>query len=139
MAIDYGNKRVGLAVTDENQIIASGLTTVPAHELPDFLKKYVTREDVELIVVGEPFDMQGRPSDASTYIEPFIRYLAKHFPHIPVKRMDERFTSKMALQTMRDSGISKKARQNKALVDTISATILLQSFMEKQSNAANQL
>ncbi len=134
LAIDYGNKRTGLAVTDELQIIANGLTTIHPKDLIDFLKKYLSEENVELIVVGKPLDMQNRPSDASKYIEPFINQLKKQFPSIPVKRVDERFTSKMAMRTMIEAGLGKKARQNKALVDTISATIILQSYMEQQSN-----
>ena len=132
LAIDYGNKRVGLAVTDELQIVANGLTTVHAKDLFDFLENYIQKETVELIVVGEPLDMQNRPSDASRFIDPVINKLNKQFPSIPVKRMDERFTSKMAMKTMLDAGLGRKARQNKALVDTISATIILQSYLEQQ-------
>jgi putative holliday junction resolvase len=138
LAIDYGNKRVGLAVTDELQIVANGLTTVHSKDLFDFLKNYFQREHVELIVVGEPLDMQNRPSDASRFIDPVIKQLNKQFPTIPVKRMDERFTSKMAMKTMLDAGLGRKARQNKALVDTISATIILQSYLEQQSHEAKR-
>ena len=138
LAIDYGQKRAGLAVTDELKMIANGLATVHVKDLMDFLREYLKKEDVECIVVGEPFDMQHRASDASRYIDPFVRHLGKQFPHITVKRMDERFTSRMALQTMIDAGLKKKARQNKALVDTISATIILQSFMEKESNISKR-
>ncbi len=138
LAIDYGNKRVGLAVTDALQIVANGLTTVHPKDLLDYLKKYISQEDVGLIVVGQPVDMQNRPSDASRFVDPFVKQLYKHFPSIPVKRMDERFTSKMAFQTMIDAGLGKKARKNKALVDTISATIILQSYMEQQSNVAKR-
>ncbi len=134
LAIDYGRKRVGLAVTDELQMIAGGLGTVHSKDVISFLKDYFTREDVECIVVGEPFDMQNRASDASRYIDPFVKHLRKQFPHIPVERIDERFTSQMALQTMTDAGLKKKARQNKALVDTISATIILQYYLEQRSN-----
>jgi putative holliday junction resolvase len=138
LSIDYGNKRVGLAVTDELQIVANGLATIHSKDVLDYLIKYIAREHVELIIVGEPRDMQGRPSDASRFIEPFVKKLIKQFPSIPVKRIDERFTSKMAFQTMLEAGLGKKARQNKALVDTISATIILQSYLEQQSNAAKR-
>jgi putative Holliday junction resolvase len=130
LAIDYGMKRVGLAVTDTLQIIANGLTTVSVEEVFPFLKTYVQKECVELFIVGEPKQMNYTNSNASQYIEPFVKKLKKEFPDIPVKRVDERFTSKMAFQTMIDAGLSKKKRQNKALIDTISATIILQSYME---------
>ncbi len=133
LAIDYGRKRVGLAVTDNLQIIAGGLATVHSKDVISFLKDYCQKEDVECIVIGEPVDMQSRASDASRYIEPFVRQVRKQFPHIPVERIDERFTSQMAMQTMIDAGLKKKARQNKALVDTISATIILQYYLEQRS------
>lgn len=132
MAIDYGQKRAGIAVTDEMQLIANGLDTLHIRDLQTFLKTYLAAENVECIVVGEPTDMMNRPSDASRFIDPFIRWLRKQFPDIPVERWDERFTSKMAMQTMIDAGLGKKARQNKALVDTISATIILQSYLENK-------
>ena len=131
MAIDYGQKRVGIAVTDENRIISTGLTTVHVKDIMDFLKNYLSREKVDCIVVGEPKDMKNRASDASRFIEPFVKHLKKQFPGIAVERMDERFTSQMAFQTMIDAGLSKKGRQNKELVDSISATLILQSYMEK--------
>ncbi len=134
LAIDYGRKRVGLAVTDEMQMIAGGLTTVHSKDVIDFLKDYCSREPVSCFVVGEPFDMQNRASDASRYIDPFVKHLRKQFPDIPVERIDERFTSQMAMRTMIDAGLKKKARQNKALVDTISATIILQYYLEQQAN-----
>jgi len=134
LAIDYGRKRVGLAVTDEMQMIAGGLTTVHSKDVIDFLKDYCSREQVSCFVVGEPFDMQNRASDASRYIDPFVKHLRKQFPDIPVERIDERFTSQMAMRTMIDAGLKKKARQNKALVDTISATIILQYYLEQQAN-----
>ncbi|MFW5687540.1 MAG: Holliday junction resolvase RuvX [Bacteroidota bacterium] len=130
LAIDYGQKRAGIAVTDEGQIIANALTTVHVKDLFDFLRNYLQRENVECIVVGEPRDMKNRASDASRFIEPFVKNLRKHFPTITVERIDERFTSQMAFQTMIDAGLSKKQRQNKELVDAISATLILQSFME---------
>ncbi|WP_055448889.1 Holliday junction resolvase RuvX [Lacinutrix mariniflava] len=129
LAIDYGKVRTGLAVTDDMQIIASGLTTVPTKELLDFLKDYTKKENVELFLVGEPKQMNNQASESEVLIIPFISQLKTFFPNIPVKRVDERFTSKMAVQTMIDSGLKKKQRQNKALVDEISATIILQSYL----------
>ncbi len=134
LAIDYGRKRVGLAVTDEMQMIAGGLETVHSKDVIAFLKDYCSREQVSCFVVGEPFDMQNRASDASRYIDPFVKHLRKQFPDIPVERIDERFTSQMAMRAMIDAGLKKKARQNKALVDTISATIILQYYLEQQAN-----
>lgn len=130
VAIDYGQKRVGIAVTDELQMIASGLTTVHVKDIWTFLTTYLSEQKVDCIVVGEPKDMKNRPSDASRFIEPFVNRLRKTFPDITLKRLDERFTSKMAFNTMIESGIGKQKRQDKALVDKISATILLQSYME---------
>jgi len=131
MAIDYGSKRVGIAVTDPQQIIASGLTTVHSNEVIDFLKQYMTKEKVSCIVVGEPKRMNNEPSDSARFIEPFVVHLKRTFPTVKIERMDERFTSKMAFQTMIDSGLKKKARQNKELVDEISATIILQSYLSR--------
>ena len=129
LAIDYGQKRTGIAITDELQIIASGLTTVATSELIDFLKTYIKKEAVELFVLGEPKQMNNEVSESEALILPFIETLKKEIPNIPVKRVDERFTSKMAFQTMIDSGLGKKKRQDKALVDEISATIILQSYL----------
>ena len=129
MAIDYGSKRVGIAVTDTLQIIATGLTTVHSKDLIEFLKKYLIKEEVECIVVGEPKRLNNLPSDSARFIDPFVINLKRTFPNLKVERMDERFTSKMAFQTMIDSGLKKKDRQNKELVDEISATIILQSYM----------
>lgn len=134
MAIDYGQKRVGLAVTDELHIISTALTTVSTHDIFPFLENYIKLNNVELFVVGEPKQMDYTKSDSSKYIDPFIKRLEKAFPQIPIERYDERFTSKMAFQTMIDSGIGRQKRQNKALVDTISATIILQSFIESKNN-----
>jgi len=133
LAIDYGQKRVGLAVTDKEQIIANGLTTVHVKDIISYLKDYFAKEDVEVIVVGKPLDMKSRASDASRFIDPFVKHLRKQFPWITVERIDERFTSQMATKAMLDAGLKKKARQNKELVDTISATIILQSYMESKS------
>ena len=129
LAIDYGTKRTGLAVTDEMQIIASGLTTVDTKELLEYLKKYVSAENVEKIVVGLPKQMDNTASESEVYIQKFLKQLLKEIPQVPVDRVDERFTSKMAFQTMIDSGLKKKQRKNKALVDEISATLILQSYL----------
>jgi putative Holliday junction resolvase len=133
VAIDYGQKRVGVAVTDEDQIIATPLTTVHSKDIISFLKDYVGRENVELFVVGEPRQMNNQASESVKYIEPFVRLLVKSFPEIPVERVDERFTSLIAQRTILNSGMKKKDRQNKSLVDTISAAIILQSYMESRS------
>ncbi|GFD92920.1 putative pre-16S rRNA nuclease [Alteromonas sp. KUL156] len=129
LAIDFGKKRTGIAVTDELQIIASGLTTVNTSELITFLKEYTQKENVELFLVGKPKQMDNSDSESEVLILPFLEKLEKAIPSIPIKRVDERFTSKMAFQTMIDSGLKKKQRQNKALVDEISATIILQSYL----------
>ena len=129
LAIDYGSKRTGIAITDELQLIASGLTTVNTRELIPFLKNYFNTEKVELVVVGEPKQKDGTHSQIEIEISKFIKKLAEEFPELVIKRMDERFTSKMAFQTMIDSGLKKKQRQNKALIDEISATIILQDYL----------
>ena len=130
LAIDYGQKRVGLAVTDELQIIANALTTVRAADIIPFLREYMSKEKVDCFVVGEPKRMNNTPSQSLQFIEPFIRSLKKIFPEIPVERMDERFTSKMATQVLIDAGLRKKDRQEKEKVDKISATLILQSYLE---------
>ncbi|WP_460218483.1 Holliday junction resolvase RuvX [Psychroserpens sp. MEBiC05023] len=129
LALDFGTKRTGIAVTDELQIIASGLTTVDTKDLLHFLEQYISEENVELFIVGEPKQMNYEVSESETSIIKFLGTLTKTFPSIPIKRIDERFTSKMAFQTMIDSGLNKKQRQDKALVDEISATIILQSYL----------
>ena len=129
LAIDYGTKRTGIAVTDELQIIASGLTTVSTPDLIVFLKDYVSNETVDKIVVGLPKQMDNTDSESEVYIQKFLVKLEKQIPNISIVRVDERFTSKMAFQTMIDGGLSKKQRRNKALVDEISATLILQSYM----------
>ncbi|OSY89357.1 Holliday junction resolvase [Tenacibaculum holothuriorum] len=129
LAIDFGKVRTGIAVTDELQIIASGLTTVATKDLIPFLKDYIQKENVELFVLGEPKQMDNSASESEALITPFIEKLSKQIPTIPIHRVDERFTSKMAFQTMIDSGLKKKQRRNKALVDEISATIILQSYL----------
>jgi putative Holliday junction resolvase len=134
LSVDYGQKRVGIAVSDEMRIIATGLKTVASKDIWTFFKDYLSKENVDCIVVGEPTDMRNNPSDASRFIEPFVRRLIKTYPDMKIDRFDERFTSKIAQETMLAGGLSKKKRQNKALVDTISATLLLQSYM-----ASNQM
>ena len=129
MALDYGRKRTGIAVTDELQMIASGLTTVPTFELLDFLRTYIKEENVGKIVVGEPKQMDNTPSESEAFIGPFLVKLKNEFPDMPIVRQDERFTSKMAIQSMVQGGMKKKQRQNKALVDEISATIILQAYL----------
>lgn len=133
MSFDYGTKRIGIAVTDPMQIIATGLDTVHPLHIVEFLKKYLQTEQVERFIVGEPKQMDNTPSQSAQHVRGFVTILKKNFPEIPVEMLDERFTSKMASATIAQSGMSKKDRQNKALVDTISATILLQSWMEKRS------
>lgn len=131
LALDFGTKRTGVAVTDELQIIASGLTTVPTADLMSFLERYFSEENVELILLGEPKQMDNTASESEVNIAEFIKKFSEKFPEKKVVRIDERFTSKMAFQTMIDSGLKKKQRKNKALVDEISATIILQSYLYK--------
>ncbi len=132
LSIDYGKKRTGIAVSDPLQIIANGLTTVETTHLFEFLEEYLKKEVVSCIVVGLPRQMNNEPSENMKRIEPFVNRLRKLYPHIPVEYFDERFSSKMALQTMIDGGVKKKGRQNKALVDEISATIILQGYLESK-------
>ncbi|QWX82706.1 Holliday junction resolvase RuvX [Cellulophaga sp. HaHaR_3_176] len=131
VALDFGKVRTGVAVTDELQIIASGLTTVQTKDLLTFLRDYVQTENVERIVVGEPKQMNNEVSESEALIIPFLKKLSDTFPKIPIERQDERFTSKMAFQTMIDSGLKKKQRRDKALVDEISATIILQAYLNR--------
>lgn len=130
IAIDYGRKRVGLAVTDALKLFATPLGTVPTHELTGYLKKYLGENDVECVVVGEPRDMKNRASESETYIIPFLKILRSGFPDLCIERVDERFTSKMAASAIREAGLKKKDRRNKALVDSVSATIILQSYLD---------
>ncbi|WP_396177239.1 Holliday junction resolvase RuvX [Flavobacterium sp.] len=132
LALDYGLKRTGIAVTDEMQLIASGLITVESPALIDFLKNYFATEKVEKVLIGEPKQMNGLPSESAPIIEKFVLEFVKNFPEMPLLRVDERFTSKMAFQTMIDSGLKKKQRQNKALLDEISATIMLQDYLGRK-------
>lgn len=129
VALDYGIKRTGIAVTDEMQMIAFGLRTVASESLIVFLKEYFSKEKVALVIVGEPKQMNGTPSQSAEIINSFITKFKIAFPEMPLERVDERFTSKMAFQTMIDSGLNKKQRQNKALVDEIAATIILQDYL----------
>ncbi len=133
LAIDFGTKRTGIAVTDELQLIASGLTTVLTKELVTFLKDYIKTETVDRFVIGLPKQMDNTASESEVHIQKFIKTLQQELPEMPVERVDERFTSKMAFQTMIDSGLKKKQRQNKALVDEISATLILQSYLSSKS------
>ena len=131
MAFDYGSKRIGIAVTDPLQIIATGLDTVHPKDIVEYLKKYMLSEPVERFVVGAPRQMDGTESQSAPHVRGFITTLKKNFPQIPVETIDERFTSKMASATIAQSGLKKSDRQNKARIDTIAATIILQSYMDK--------
>ncbi|AWG26710.1 Holliday junction resolvase RuvX [Flavobacterium kingsejongi] len=132
LAIDYGQKRTGIAVTDDFQIIASGLTTIPSETALVFLKDYFGKEKVEKVLIGQPKQMNYEDSESAPLIEVFVVKFNKMFPDMKVERVDERFTSKMAFQTMIDSGLKKKQRQNKALIDEISATIMLQDYLSRK-------
>ena len=132
LAIDYGKKRTGIAVTDTLQLIANGLTTIETNELEKFIVDYVAKEDVSVIVVGKPTQMNGENSENMKRIEPFFNRLKKLFPDKEITYYDERFTSVLAHQTMIQSGIGKKARQDKALVDKISATIILEDYLQSK-------
>lgn len=132
LSVDYGKKRTGLAVTDPLQIIAGGLATVPTHTLFDYIQNYISREAVELIVIGEPKQSDGSPSENHARVMQFVNRWRKARPDIPIELYDERFTSVLAHQAMIDGGLHRKARQNKALVDEISATIILQSYLESK-------
>ncbi|MBB3188370.1 Holliday junction resolvase RuvX [Microbacter margulisiae] len=132
LAIDYGQKRVGIAVTDTLQIVANGLTTVPSGQIFDFLGNYFTTEPVDLVVVGLPKQLNNEPSESMRFITPFVNGFRKRFPGKQLIMFDERFTSSLAHKAMIEGGLKKKERQNKALVDQISATILLQSYLESK-------
>ena len=132
LSIDYGKKRTGIAVTDPLQIIANGLATVSTSQLFQFLEQYIVQEEVELIVIGKPMHPNGQPSENMQRVEQFYNRWRKSHPEIPIEYVDERFTSVLAHQTMIEGGLKKKARQDKALVDEISATIILQSYMESR-------
>ena len=132
IALDFGKKRTGIAVTYPLQLIASGLTTVETKDLISFLKNYCSKGTVESFVIGLPKQMNNQPSESEQLIQPFLKTLRNTFPDIAIQREDERFTSKMAFQSMIDSGMKKKKRQNKAVVDEISATIILQSYLNRK-------
>ena len=132
LAIDYGTKRVGIAVTDELQLIASGLCTVRTHDCMDFLIEYLSKESVSTIVMGMPKNLRNQNTDATPYVKGFAKQIRKQFPEMKVELIDERFTSKIAFQSMIDGGLKKKARQDKTLIDEVSATLILQSYMEQQ-------
>lgn len=134
LAIDYGAKRTGIAVTDEMQMIASGLTTLLTKELLEWLKKYFEKERVERVLIGDPKQMNGEPSESAPLINAFVKKFKISFPDVPIEGVDERFTSKMAFHTMVNSGLKKKQRQNKALIDEISATIMLQDYLSRKNN-----
>jgi RNAse H-fold protein YqgF len=131
LAIDYGLKRTGLAVSDPLKIIATGLTTVESKQLIPYLKNYLSHEEVELIIIGEPKNWDDTDTHATPLVKKIVIELEKNFPHVPLKKVDERFTSKMASRAMIDMGLKRKQRQNKALVDEIAATILLQEYLGK--------
>ena len=131
LAIDYGQRRTGIAITDNFQIIASGLTTVASETAIAFLKNYFETESVEKVIIGQPIQMNGQPSESAVIIEKFIEKFKLNFPEMPLEQVDERFTSKMASASMIASGLKKKQRQNKALIDEIAATIMLQSFLNR--------
>ena len=132
LAIDYGLKRTGIAVTDEMQMIASGLTTIASETAMNFLTDYFAKEKVERVLIGEPKQMNGLPSESASLIEAFVVKFTTQFPDMQLERVDERFTSKMAFQTMIDSGLKKKQRQDKGLIDEISATIMLQDYLSRK-------
>ena len=134
LAIDYGRKRVGLAVTDPAQIIANRLTTVATHTLWNYLEEYFQKETIETVVVGYPRQLNNQASEAVTYINPFLKKFQLKYPDIQLRTIDERFTSRMAFQAMIEGGVKKQKRQNKAMVDAISATIILQNYLEQKRN-----
>lgn len=134
LAVDYGRKRVGLAVTDPLQMIATRLTTVRAHDVFDYLTAYFSAEKVDLVVVGYPKTLNDEPSESIRYVNPFLKQFQKKFPDVKLELVDERFTSKIAFRTMIDAGLKKKDRQDKGLIDGVSATIILQFYMEQNRN-----
>jgi putative holliday junction resolvase len=133
VAFDVGKKRVGIAATDPSQIIANGLTTLIIHEVLPFLEKYLAKESVEMFIIGYARQTDGTESESMSYIRPFVQSLKNKYPHIPVEWVDERFTSKMAFQSMIDAGLKKMARRDKAMIDKISATIILQTYLETKN------
>ncbi len=134
LCLDYGKKRVGIAVTDPLQMIARGVETVPAHDIRKHLKKMLVGVNPDALVVGYPKTMRNKPSEAVQYIDPFVKWFRKEFPDIPLVLYDERFTSKMAERSLIESGVPKMARRDKSLVDQISAALILQSFLDSEKN-----
>lgn len=132
LSIDFGRKRTGLAATDSLKIVANGLATVPTAQVIDFIKKYMATEEVELIVVGLPRQMNGEPSESTRYLKPFLDRLCKELPEVPVEMFDERFTSTIAHRSMLDGGMKKTDRRDKAIVDTIAATIILNDYLQSR-------
>lgn len=132
LSIDFGRKRTGLAATDSLKIVANGLATVPTAQVIDFIKKYMATEEVELIVVGLPRQMNGEPSESTRYLKPFLDRLRKELPTVPVEMYDERFTSTLAHRSMLDGGMKKTDRRDKAIVDTIAATIILNDYLQSR-------
>ena len=138
LAIDYGTKRTGIAVSDQLKIIANGLTTIPTHTLFDFLTDFFGKEDVEKVIIGLPKQVNNELSQNMRHIKPFVEKFKKTYPQIPIEYYDERFTSKIAQQVILDGGVKKKDRQNKSLIDKISATIILQDYMESLTYKINK-
>lgn len=132
LAIDFGRKRTGIAVTDCLKIVANGLDTVPTHKVVEFLKQYTAKEPVELIVVGEPKKLDNTPSESQNYLRPFLKKLRETFPDMPIEMFDERFTSTIAHQSMLSGGARKSTRKNKDIVDTIAATIILNDYLQSK-------
>ena len=131
LAIDFGKKRTGIAITDDFQMIASGLTTIESATSIDFLRNYFETENVEKVIIGKPIQMNGQPSESAPIINEFIIKFQNNFPEMPIEQVDERFTSKMAFDSMLASGMKKKHRQNKSIIDEIAATIMLQSYLQR--------
>lgn len=139
LGIDYGNKRIGLAVTDPLKIFASPLDTVSTHEFEKYLENYLKSEKIDEFVIGYPVQMNNNPSESVKYINPFLKKLKEHFPEITIHLVDERFTSKIAFQTMIEGGVKKKDRRDKSMVDKISASLILQSFLDSRSHKKHLL
>lgn len=133
VALDVGQKRTGIAVTDPMQVIATGLCTQPTHEVVSFLKEYFSTHEVERLVVGEPHTVHGAPSESMQFITPLLKHISRTFPELPIEMHDERFTSRMAQSSILASGVKKKQRQDKGLVDKVSAVIILQSYLEMRA------
>ena len=134
VGIDFGKKRTGLACTDPLKIIASGLKNLPTPEVIPFLKKYCETEQVDIFVLGKPLQKDGAPSEVEVHILKFIKKLQNHFPEMTIERYDERYTSKMAVQSMIDGGLKKKKRADKGMIDQVSATLILQSYLDYKTN-----